>query len=403
VEELELSIMLLDVDPVADLRPLLDQFEAQHHCRIRVNTLSWDSAWTELVKVALYGEGPHVSQVGTTWCASFVAMNALRPFTPREVASFGGPSAFLPSSWQTGKLPGNDQIWAVPWQADMRVIYYRRDLLEQAGVDEQTAFQSHPHLIQTLERLQASGVATPWVMPTGHAVVTLHHLANWVWGAGGDFITADGKRTLLNLPETRAGIRAYLELGRYLSPATRGLDAAQSNALFWQGQAAVALSWPRMMGSRQSAAPQVVANLGVALVPGVTWIGGSNLVVWRHISRFSPTHESLALDLVRFLTSQPVQSAYNLRTGLLPVRLDVLDAPPSDTNPLHPTMVQGLKSGRSFPSLPVWGQVEDRLLLALAQLWEDVLARPGQDLDAIIAEHLDPLAQRLDIILAQRS
>jgi multiple sugar transport system substrate-binding protein len=405
MEELELSIMSRGDDPVGDLRPLLDQFEAEHRCRIRVKPLLWESGWAELVKVALYGEGPHISEIGTTWCASLVAMDALRPFTPREVASFGGPSAFLPSSWQTGILPGDDQMWAVPWLADMRVLYYRRDLLEQAGVDEQTAFQSHQHLMQTLERLRASGVATPWVMATSQAsLVGVHNLASWVWGAGGDFVAADGKRTLLNLPETRAGIRAYLELGQYLSPAARGLSIYQSAALFQQGQAAVALSWPlALLSLRQSAAPPVMANLGVALTPGVTWIGGSNLVVWRHISRFSSAREDLAVDLVRFLTGQSAQSAYNLHTSLLPVRPDVLDAPPFGTDPVYRVFAQGLKTGRSFPSLPVWGLVEDRLVLALAQLWEDVLARPGQDLDAILVEHLDPLAHRVDLMLAQRS
>lgn len=79
MEELELSIMRLDVDPENDLRPLLDQFEIQHKCHVRVNALSWGSAWTDLVKTALYGSGPDVSEIGTTWCASFVAMNALRP------------------------------------------------------------------------------------------------------------------------------------------------------------------------------------------------------------------------------------------------------------------------------------------------------------------------------------
>ena len=53
MEELELSIMSLDVDPVADLRPLLDQFEAQHHCRVRVATFPYASGWAEWVKTAL--------------------------------------------------------------------------------------------------------------------------------------------------------------------------------------------------------------------------------------------------------------------------------------------------------------------------------------------------------------
>ena len=43
MEEIELSIMLHGLDPAGDLRPLLDQFGAQHHCRVRVKVLSWDT------------------------------------------------------------------------------------------------------------------------------------------------------------------------------------------------------------------------------------------------------------------------------------------------------------------------------------------------------------------------
>ena len=38
------------------------------------------------------------------------------------------------------------------------MIYYWRDLLEQAGVDERTAFQTPEHMEETMQRLQASGV-----------------------------------------------------------------------------------------------------------------------------------------------------------------------------------------------------------------------------------------------------
>ncbi len=402
MEELELSVMMFDVDPTDNVHPLLDQFEAQHRCHVRVRALPWATGWADLVKTALYGSGADVSEIGTTWCASFVSMNALRPFAPREVDALGGESAFLAPSWQSGMLPGDERMWAVPWLADLRLIYYRRDLLAQAGVDEQIAFTSHQQMLRTLECLQTSGVAMPWVMPTTlHP--TLHNLATWVWAVGGDFITADGKRSLLNQPETRAGMRAYFELGQYLSPVIRDLDMFQSRELFWQGQAAALLSSPQrnLRNLPQLAAPQVAANLGVALVPGVTWIGGTDLVVWQHVSRFSRAHEALALDLVRFLTSQSFQSAYGQRTEFLPVRHDVLDAPPFGTDPVYRTMAQGLKTGRTFPSIAAWGLVEDKILPTLEQIWKDVLSGSSQDLDAIIAKHIEPLAQRLDMALAQ--
>jgi len=198
-------------------------------------------------------------------------------------------------------------------------------------------------------------------------------------------------------------MRAYFELGQFLARAVQDLSIVQSQDLFWQGQTAAALSWPvrHLRNLQQLADPRVAANLGAALTPGVTWIGGTDLIVWQHVSRFSRTREALVMDLVRFLTSQSFQSAYGQRTNYLPVRHDVLDAPPFGTDPIYRTMVQGLRTGRTFPSIAAWGLVEDKIVPTLERIWRDVLTDSSQDLDAIIAKHIEPLTQRLDTALAQ--
>jgi multiple sugar transport system substrate-binding protein len=279
------------------------------------------------------------------------------------------------------------------------VLYYRRDLLEKAGVDEKTAFRSHSHLIKTLKKLQASGISTPLVLATKNiAPPGLHSLASWVWGAGGDFVSADGNSTLLNQPEMRTGLCNFLELSRFLSPQARGLVAAQSEALFWRGEAAISLSFqpPIMAVLKGLADPKVITNLGVTSVPGVTFIGGSNLVIWRHTPL---AHETLAMDLVRFLTGQQAQINYNTKIGFFPTRPDVMQNPPFSTDPFHQVLMKGLNSGRSFPTITQWAIVEDRLLHVLGQLWEDVLSQPDREVDAIIADRLDQLARRLDMML----
>jgi multiple sugar transport system substrate-binding protein len=386
MEELELSVMMLDFDPVDDLRPLLDQFEAQHKCHVRVSALPWATGWADLVKIALHGVGPDVSEIGTTWCSSFVAMGALRPFAPHEVTSFGGASAFLPSSWQTGILPGDNRMWAVPWLADLRIIYYRRDLLEQAA---STSKRRSPRTAA----LRTWAFAGQWCGgAVGHADHAYRPAQPGHVGLGGRwrFHHADGKRSS-STSETRW--HAPTELGQYLSPAIRNLDMFQSRDLFWQGQAAVLLgsSQRRLRNLQQLADPQVAAQLSVALVPGVTWMGGTNLVVWQHVSRFSRAREILVIDLVRFLTSHSFQSAYGQRTEFLPVRHDVLDAPPFGTDPIYRTMAQGLRTGRTFPSVGAWGLVEDKIMSTLERIWKDVLTHSSQDLDAIIAKHIEPL------------
>ena len=396
--ELELSIMTPVVPHVTeDLQALLDQFEARHHIQVRLSMFPWATAWADLVKIALYKHGPDVSQIGSTWVSNFVAMNALRPFDGQEVARLGGASAYVPAAWRSS-LPGDPHQgrWSIPWVTDTRFIYYRRDLLARAGIDEQTAFRSDEALEDTLLRLQAAGVDIPWSVPTvNNESVILHNLAMWIWSQGGDFVSADGKRLLFNQKEALAGGRAYYALHRYLPRDRHQLSFDQATALFVRGQAAVTIGTATTVQQlANEGVPVVAANVGVAPVPGVPFIGGSNLVVWQH-SR----NPRAAVDLVRFLTSQAAQAAYTRRADFLPARMDVLSAPPFTDQPAYQIIGDALRQGRAFPPISMWGAIEEKLIDVFGRLWADVLARPDIDLEAAMKRYLDPLAERLSLTL----
>lgn len=381
-----------------DLKPLLEEFENINRVRVRLRIMEWDTAWAELLKVALYQHGPDISEIGSTWLGSFVGMHALQLFSDEEVAAVGGPAAFIPSTWQSGAVarhPLERSVrWAIPWWADTRILYYRRDVLAQAGIDEDMAFASFAQLEQTLGRLLDAGVPVPWVIPTHESRMTIHNVASWIWGAGGDFVSGDGMRTLFSWARARAGIQAYFGLARYLTGPARDLDDTQSDALFNEGTAAVTISGPWLA---QFASPEVLANLGMALVPGTPFVGGSHLVCWKHA-----VYGSASIDLIRFLTSKHVQTAFGQRAGLLPTRPDVLRNPPFADTPLYQIVAGGLEKGRSFRPIPLWGLVEERLSEALSDLWAQVLAEPDLDLAEAIAGCLNPLARQLDVTLGSR-
>ena len=395
--EIELSLMAHGPDTASDLRPFLAQFEDEHHVQVKTHALPWETGWTELVKFALYGHGPDVSEVGSTWVGNLAATNALRPYSVREMAAVGGRYAFLHPSWQSGFLTGEPQMWAIPWLANVRFVYYRRDWLQQAGIDPRTAFQSPQQFEATLQQLQAAGIARPWVIPTRDTVNTLHTAALWVWGAGGNFTDLEGKRTSFNEPPARAGLRAYFELARYLALAARNLNTDQADELFLQGQAAITISDPGLLHALQhgQATPETSANTCTALPPGVPFVGGSNLVVWRHTRQ-----EKIAADLVRFLTSLTVQIGFSPQVRGLPVRLEALERPPFSTDPLYTPIVDGLKTGRSYKVDRLWGLVEDKLVAELNQIWQEIFTQPNLNLDAALDEHLGPLSERLDATLA---
>ena len=388
--EIELSIMARGNDPIGDLLPLLDQFEAEHHIHVKVTVLTWDIAWNEIVKMALYSDGPDVSEIGTSWTGNFIAMNALRPFTSSELVALGGSAAFLPSSWQSSMVLGEKEVCAIPWLADTRLIYFRRDLLDKAGVDSAAAFSSPEQVALTFGRLRDSGVNMPWVAPTHSGLFTLHNVASWIWGAGGDFVTTNGKRVIFDQPQARAGMKAYFDLYRYLGSEALHLNGYQADRAFVQGQAAVMISGPREGLVNRSSNP----DWGVALPAGVPFIGGSNLVIWQHTRR-----DRDALQLVKFLTGKQAQISYAPRTGLLPVHLETLASPAFINDPIHALMAQALHAGRSFPAMRLWGLIEDKLRITFSGLSEDILEQSASGIDALLDKYLTPLAEQLNITL----
>jgi hypothetical protein len=50
----------------------------------------------------------------------------------------------------------------------------------------------------------------------------------------------------------------------------------------------------------------------------------------------------------------------------------------------------------------LWGLVEEKLNDVLSHLWADLLADPRLDLEKAVAEHLEPLARRLNLTLHSR-
>ena len=393
--ELEFTLMRQDSQDPAELLALLQEYEAKQRIKIHVTLLDWPNAWSEISRAAIYSHGPDVSAVGTTWVADLFGMNALAPLPQEEQYWLRNTSAYLPQAYAGCQIIGDPNLWAVPWVTGSRVIYYRRDWLQKAAVKEDKAFESVAALHATLARLQKSGVLHPWVVTTQNSLNTLHHLASWVWGFGGDFISADGKQMLLRKEETLKGAAAYFALGAFLGPRGEDLNDANTHEMFWSGNAAVTIDGLWVLPAQKRVRdPEFLKNIGVALVPGVSFIGGTNLVLWKH----SPNKKA-ALELMHFLTSPEAEMACFRNTGLLPTRLDLLQSGELMSDPIHLVFEKGLRTGRSWPNLRHGGLIENRLRNVLAEIWREVLKTPRPDLNTILEKHFSALEERMELIL----
>jgi multiple sugar transport system substrate-binding protein len=369
----------------------LDDFKAKFHIMVQYRKYSWDSALSELMNIALQGQGPDVSQVGTTWLGSLTGMISIRMFRESEVDLFGGTTKFLPSAWEGCTLLGVDDIYAIPWLTDVHLIAYRRDIFEMANVDETHAFESTEAFEETLAKLKSKGVAIPFSMSTSDD--TLYNLASWVWGAGGTFRTENHRHLTLTDPNTITGIRQYFQLHRYLAPEVRRLNTPQATNVFMQGKAGVVLTTYANLKNfvKQSTPALKLDTISLATVPGVPFIGGSSLVVWLHSYQ-----EDSAIKLVQHLVSYEVQKSIFLNTGDLPTLVDLYNSKPFTSDQLLQTVALSIKKGRAFQSSRKWAVIEIRLNPALSAIWEELFDDPNFNLDRDISQRFADVQKTIE-------
>ena len=131
-----------------------------------------------------------MTQAGTTQVPFFAALGGFEDLNER-VEDIGGKDAYAPGVWQTTQLAGQDGTFAVPWFTEARAIYYRKDVLEKAGIDPATAFTDVDAFQQTLQTIKdkvpkiGGKPIAPFGMPGKKAFDLVHHVMPFVWDNGG--------------------------------------------------------------------------------------------------------------------------------------------------------------------------------------------------------------------------
>jgi multiple sugar transport system substrate-binding protein len=369
----------------------LPRFEIQTRHTVRYHPLNWGNAWTELLSYGLNNRGPDISQIGSTWVGSLAGMQALQTFSQSEIAKIASSQNILSAAWEANQLPGENEIYAIPWIADTRMIFYQRRWLERAGVDENTAFSSHEALLETLERVTAAGAPIPIAFATNDEV--LHTIAPWVWGVGGSFRSNDRQRLSLNQPQTIAGVQNFYRLSRFLKADVQGLRTDQVVTMFSDPQIAIVIA-NHSIAITTALYPHThpdAESIGAAVVPGIPFIGGSSLVLWK----YSINHDAV-IELIRYLLSIESQTTLYRNSSELPVRREILETEPFTTHRLLIPLAQSLKTGRAFQSGYQWANIERRLQTMFAQLWADIFANPNLDIDNEVTRRLEETQNRIE-------
>ncbi|MCX6142332.1 MAG: sugar ABC transporter substrate-binding protein [Ignavibacteriales bacterium] len=376
------------------VRQLIPEFErANPGIRVIVQQVPWTAAHEKLL-TAFAGEStPDVSQLGNTWLSEFSVLNALEPLD-----RFVRQSRIVQlDDYFDGVLKMNridSSLFGIPWYVDTRVIYYRRDLLRQAGYTEPpTTWQEVLRLCEIMQRKarEEGRKQYPFFLPTNEWIPAIALGAQ----SGGDFLRDDNTRGNFSGPKFR---KAFALLASFYekeySPSGQQLITNMYNS-FSDGLITMYISGPWNIGEfGRRIAPRVQTEWMTAPLPsmdatypGVSLPLGTSLVVFQH-SR----HKEAAWKLIEFLASREQSIALYRITGNLPPRKSAWEDSSLAHNPYVRAFYRQMQRLEPLPQVPEWEQIVIKLQLYVEYIAtktltvEEALGRFDREVDQMLAK-----------------
>lgn len=327
-------------------------FEAAHPgIRVKVQIQEWDGIGEKVTAALASNDAPDVIETGNTQVAQFAQSGGLLDLTDKTT-ELGGRN-WLKGLAEPGSYEGRQ--YGIPYYAANRVVVYRTDLFEKAGVDA-TAIKTREQWIAATDKLDTGG--TQGIYLPGQNWYTL---AGFVWDEGGDLATESGGRWkgTLDTPEAVRGAEFYARL-QALGKGPKDADEAnppQADVMA-KGKVAQIISTPGGANVVVQNNPALKGRLGFFPIPGKTadkpgavFTGGSDLVI-----PTASTKQDAAYTFIKELTGDTWQKKLAVAMSYVPNKTTLAPAVASD--PGAAAMAVGAAEGHATPNTPGWAAVE---------------------------------------------
>lgn len=356
----------------------LRRFNAEHpDIAVEATMISWDETLTKLATATRSGAMPDVAFVGSTWLSDLDVGEVFHRFSGPDLVHVGGEEAFHAAALETGRDDAGELI-GIPWMVETRLLFYRADLLVEAGVDPGSDLSDWRSFDEALRKLGRLDDVEAWALPGRNEWNVVHNALSWIWAAGGETVTEDGSSALTS-KETVRGLRELQRLVTEHGDLSALADASVAvQEDFVQGRHAVTISGPWLAQTLERRLPD--GMWGATPLPSgpggsATLVGGSHLAI-----AGDTAHLDAALDLVAFLSSPASQQRVASEVSMVPSRVDV------EVDGIEAlATLDALGAARSYPRVPGWIDVEHALQRAFVSMWEHVEAGEALDDEELLA------------------
>lgn len=254
------------------------------------------------------------------WPSLFLAREWLTPV--EEVFPEEEWQDFVPAMIDSFRSDGH--IYGVPFMNDFRILVYRKDLLEEAGIEPPDTWMD---LIDAAVKLQDPpnlfGYCGDW---------GVHPDTDWqgmFWSNGG--VQWTDTHVTLNSPEGIEALQLMVDMNnsyQILEPGATTISYAGAQRIFIEGKAVFHQGWLSTYTNSQKEGSKVIGKVGILRLPRFKKSSPENvestLGGWSWVINPNTKKKDAALELVEWLSKKETLKWITLNwSGIAPARLSL--------------------------------------------------------------------------------
>lgn len=299
-----------------------------------------------------------VLSTDVVWTAEFAAKQYVEQLDKNDFPA----STYLAATATTGTY--FDRLYAAPTVSDGALLYYRKDLLDAAGVTE--APQTWEQVKSAIEKVRAKTPSIGGYIGQFQKYEGLTCNFSEVVNSSGGSVLDDKNQPTVDTDDAKAGLSFLVDGFKqgYIPRAAITYKEEEARQAFQGGNVLFMRNWPYAYSllNASDGSSKVAGKFGIALLPGrsgtgVSTLGGHNLA----ISKFTKNKAS-CLAFIKFLSSEAEQRFTIQKASSAPTIAKLYDDPELIKQfPYLPVLKDSISKARQRPSAVQYNDVTTAL------------------------------------------
>ena len=258
----------------------------------------------------------------------------------------------------------DEHIYGVPYINDIGNFYYRKDILEKAGMEVPNTWMD---LVKVSQKLQNPPELFGFIADFERGEQLTCNFVEYLWSNNGEFLDKTGRKALFNKNRGVEAVQFMIDLVhkyKIVQPGILSMSLDEGRRIFTEGHAVFHRNWNYVWNIAQDDPESKIAGkVGVDIIPRfpqgehATCLGG-----WSHsVNNFSK-HKDEAAKFAVFMSGWEVQkhrALYGLQT---PTILKLLTEPDVVAKrPVYPRLMEIAYTAQPRPKSPFYTQISDIL------------------------------------------